>query len=314
MRPSFLTALVLAAFIPPLAARAECQVTEVLELPVVMQGLRPTIPAKVNGADGRFVLDSGDYESWITASGAARLGLRSTLDMSDYRIQSAGGSAMTTVKTLTLGGVIFKDAAFQIDDGKAGKDIDGFIGEKLLKVADADYDFHAGIVRLMRPADCGAQPLAYWLKPGETFGVTELSSGGVYGTEATAKATMNGVEVTVGFDTGRSVSILTLAAAKRAGISLHDPGVVTAGVTTQDGNPVQIWIAPIKSFEFAGEAVRNTRLRVAAADITGYDLMLGTDFFLSHHLYFANSQHKLYVTYAGGPVFSAYNGTVPSGH
>ncbi|HEY5290286.1 MAG TPA: pepsin/retropepsin-like aspartic protease family protein [Caulobacteraceae bacterium] len=303
----------LALLAAPLAARADCQVTEILELPVVMQGLRPTVPAKVNGADARFVLDSGDYESWITASGATRLGLKATLDMSDYRIQSAGGSPTTTVKTFTLGGVVFKGVAFQIDDDAAGKDIDGFIGQKLLKVADVDYDLHGGVVRLMRPTDCGDQPLAYWLKPGETFGVAELTSSGVFGTEATATATINGVKVTVGFSTGDTVSVLTLAAAKRAGISLHDPGVVTAGTTTSGGDPVQVWTAPIKSFEFAGEAVRNTRLRVTSADITGYDLILGTDFFLSHHLYFANGQHKLYVTYAGGSVFSAYNEGSTSG-
>ena len=110
-----------------------------------------------------------------------------------------------------------------------------------------------------------------------------------------------------GFSTGEPVSVLTLAAAKRAGVSPSDPGVVTAGKVTSDGQPVQIWIMPIKSFEFAGEQVRDTSLRVTSADITGYDLLLGADFFLSHHLYFANGQHKLYVTYDGGPVFSAYN-------
>jgi predicted aspartyl protease len=305
IRQFILAALALLA--APLAAGADCQMNEVLELPVVMQGLRPTVPAKVNGADARFVLDSGDYESWITSAAAARLGLKSTLAMSDYRIQGAGGSPMTTVKALTLGGVAFKGVPFQIDDDAAGKDIDGFIGQKLLMAADVDYDLRGDFVRLMRPDGCGGQPLAYWLKPGETFGVADLTSGGVYGTEATATATINGAKLTVGFSTGEPVSVLTLAAAKRAGVSPSDPGVVIAGKVTSDGQPVQIWIMPIKSFEFAGEQVRDTSLRVTSADITGYDLLLGADFFLSHHLYFANGQHKLYVTYDGGPVFSAYN-------
>ncbi|MGH7023301.1 MAG: aspartyl protease family protein [Caulobacteraceae bacterium] len=298
----------LAALAAPPAAMADCQMNEVLELPVVMQGLRPTVPAKVDGAAARFVLDSGDYESWMTPAAAARLGLKATLAMSDYRIQGAGGSPMTTAKTLALGGVAFKAVPFEIDDDSLGNNIDGDIGQKLLKVADVDYDFHDGLVRLMRPQDCGDEPLAYWLKPGQTFGVAKLTSGGVYGTEATATGSLNGVPVTVGFSTGDAVSILTLDAAKRAGISLRDPGVVTSGTISWDGNPVQIWIVPVKSFAFAGEEVRDTSLRVTSADITGYDLMLGTDYFLSHHVFFANSQHKLYVTYVGGPVFSAYNG------
>ena len=226
-------------------------------------------------------------------------------------VQGAGGSPITNVKTPKLGGLAFKDVPFQIDDRGAGKDIDGFIGQKLLKVADVDYDLRGGIVRLMRPDDCGGQPLAYWLKPGQTFGVADLTSGSVYGTEATATAMINGVKVTVGFSTGEPVSVMTLAAATRAGVSPSDPGVVTAGTVNSDGHPVQIWIMPVKSFEFAGEQVRDTSLRVTSADITGYDLLLGADFFLSHHVYFANGQHKLYVTYDGGPVFSAY--TVDSG-
>ncbi len=32
-------------------------------------------------------------------------------------------------------------------------------------------------------------------------------------------------------------------------------------------------------------------------------MILGGDFFVSHHVYVSNSQHKLYFTYNGGPVF-----------
>ena len=33
-------------------------------------------------------------------------------------------------------------------------------------------------------------------------------------------------------------------------------------------------------------------------------MLIGADFFLSHHVYVANSQRKLYFTYNGGPVFN----------
>jgi hypothetical protein len=297
----------LAALVVPLAAWADCQMSELFELPVTMQGLRPVVPAKVNGEQAWFVLDSGYYESWISSGAANRLKLKSTLAMSDYRVQSAGGSPMTNVGTFTLGGLAFKDVPFEVDEAGAGKGIDGAIGQKLLKIGDVDYDLHGGVVRLMRPQNCGDQPLAWWLKPGETFGVTNLTSGGVFGTDATATATINGVNLRVGFRTGESVSLLTQQAAKRLGINLNDPSVASAGSIDWEGDPVKLWIAPIRSFAFAGEEIRDTSLRVTSADITGYDLLLGADYFLSHRLYFANGQHKLYVTYAGGPVFAAYN-------
>ena len=33
-------------------------------------------------------------------------------------------------------------------------------------------------------------------------------------------------------------------------------------------------------------------------------MLIGADFFLSHRVYVANSQRKLYFTYNGGPVFN----------
>lgn len=297
----------LAMLATPLAAWADCQMSELFEMPVAMQGLRPVVPAKVNGVDAQFMLDSGNYESWLSSAGASRLRLKATLAMSDYRSESAGGSPMANVGTLALGGVAFKEVPFEVDDFSAGSGVDGAIGQKLLKAGDVDYDLHDGVVRLMKPQDCGDQPLAYWLKPGETFGEADLSSGGVFGTDATANATINGVGLKVGFRTGLPVSLLTQQAARKLGINLNDPNVVSAGTIDWEGDAVKLWIAPIKSFAFAGEEIRNTSLRVTSADITGYDLMLGADYFLSHRLYFSNQQRKLYVTYVGGPVFAAYN-------
>lgn len=50
------------------------------------------------------------------------------------------------------------------------------------------------------------------------------------------------------------------------------------------------------------EEIRNARLRFG--DLGVVDMLLGDDFFLSHRVYVANSQHKLYFTYNGGPVFA----------
>ena len=39
-------------------------------------------------------------------------------------------------------------------------------------------------------------------------------------------------------------------------------------------------------------------------------MLLGADFFLSHRILVSNSQHKLYFTYNGGPVFQLDRGAV----
>jgi tetratricopeptide (TPR) repeat protein len=42
------------------------------------------------------------------------------------------------------------------------------------------------------------------------------------------------------------------------------------------------------------------------------DLLLGMDFFLSHHVLVARSQNKLYFTYTGGPVFDTESAAAPA--
>jgi hypothetical protein len=51
------------------------------------------------------------------------------------------------------------------------------------------------------------------------------------------------------------------------------------------------------------EEMRNVRLRFGDFSMDGGDMLLGADFFLSHRVYVANSQDKLYFTYNGGPPF-----------
>jgi tetratricopeptide (TPR) repeat protein len=84
--------------------------------------------------------------------------------------------------------------------------------------------------------------------------------------------------------------------------------VVEAGYSFGVGRgDARTWITPVESFKIGEEEIRNTRLRIADADFAGrqaIDMLLGADFFLSHHIYIANSQKKLYFTYNGGPVFN----------
>jgi len=62
---------------------------------------------------------------------------------------------------------------------------------------------------------------------------------------------------------------------------------------------------PVESFKIGKEEIRNTQLRVidqAGPGLTP-EMTIGADFFMSHRVFVANSQHQLYFTYNGGPVF-----------
>jgi tetratricopeptide (TPR) repeat protein len=108
------------------------------------------------------------------------------------------------------------------------------------------------------------------------------------------------------FDTGAYTSVLSLKAAARAGIKTDSPGVVEAGYSGGIGRSrVKNYLATASNFKIGdNEEIKNARLRIADTDLPDSDMLLGSDFFVSHHIFVSNSQHKLYLTYNGGPVFN----------
>jgi tetratricopeptide (TPR) repeat protein len=177
------------------------------------------------------------------------------------------------------------------------------MGQNILGFADVEYDLAHGVIRLMRSHECLGHSLAYWSsEPPSAVGIEAAQARMTKG-----EAYVNGVRVRVLFDTGASTSGLSLVAAKRAGLDPHGAGATSAGMTHGVGRRlVQTWIVPVDSFKVGDEEIKHTRLRVADTDFGAedVDMLLGADFFLSHRVYVANDQRKLYFTYNGGPVFN----------
>jgi tetratricopeptide (TPR) repeat protein len=102
-----------------------------------------------------------------------------------------------------------------------------------------------------------------------------------------------------------------LKAAARAGVTPQTPGVTPGGQTSGFGaRRVDTWIAPFDTFKLGDESIQHSRLRIGAGEMGESDMLLGADFFLSHRVYVARSQHKIYFTYNGGPVFNLSPGAV----
>src|ERR1700678_3883034 len=162
---------------------------------------------------------------------------------------------------------------------------------------------------LMKAKDCNKSNLAYWVGKSTPYSVIDLVSDPSLKTpqlsHTLSAAYINGVAIRVEFDTGAETSILSLKAAARAGIKPYSPGVVSAGASYGIGKTTFAnYIAPFSSFKMGDEEIKNTRLRIGDIDLPNADMLIGADFFLSHRIYVANSQHKLYFTYNGGPVFN----------
>jgi len=293
-------------------ARAQhCQIQPILELPITMVGSRPVMTGKVNGAEAQFMVDSGAYYSLMSRAAAKQYQLHLVMAREGFYLEGVGGPVqawVATVKQFSLGGQVAPNIEFMVGGNDFGNGLAGVLGQNILTAnADTDYDLATGIVRLIRPHDCSTTDLAYWAgsKPHSAISIEVTNQEHPH---TRGDAYLNGQAIKVTFDTGASVSTLSKEAAARLGVTPDSPGVVEGGTALGIGaHPVRTWIAPFPSFKIGAEEVRNARLRFSDTELPDCDMLLGADFFLSHHIYVASSQRKLYFTYNGGPVFKPYD-------
>jgi predicted aspartyl protease len=284
---------------------AECRLRVMAEFPVTMVGSEAVVVVQINGADVPVVLDSGATFDLLSYAAAASLHLARQSPSGHPFIQGVGGAGggrlfALAVANVRLGGARISGAKFIVSDLRVDGPVAGFIGRDILDDYDIDYDLPRHVIKLMRPSGCRNVAPVYWARsrPYQTSDVAHD------GSSRTVIGRVNGVELRVMFDTGASSTILDVRAAARAGVSPSSDGAIAGNaVRGVGGGSKKIWVVPIAKVAIAGEEIRNTHLRIGELSLPQVDMVLGSDFFLSHHVYFANSQHKIYFTYEGGPAF-----------
>ncbi|MGB9332194.1 MAG: aspartyl protease family protein, partial [Steroidobacteraceae bacterium] len=291
------------------AYAAGCTLGRLAELPVTMNGTRPMVHAKINGRDAVFLADSGMFYSSLTPATAAEFKLSLTPAPFNFIVRGVGGETravyLTKVNTFTIFDLPVPNVDFLVLPNDMGEGVAGLLGQNVFRIADVEYDLANGVIRFIRPKDCKNADLAYWVAKSQPYSVIDIDLATPTEPHTVGVAYLNGSKIHVIFDTGAAMSALTPEAAKRAGVSLDGPGVDSAGYASGLGrNTVKAWIAPFASFKIGDEEIRNTRLSVAELGMYGTDMLIGADFFLSHRVYVASSQRKLYFTYNGGPVFN----------
>lgn len=307
MRGGIAAAAMLAGLLwaAPAQAADKCTIARLLQLPVTIIDRSPTVPVVIEGHPMQLVVDSGSFFSWLSPETAQQLDLHLHLAPYGFAMTGIGGTTdvdVATVKDFSLSGVTLHKVDFLVGGNDFG--FAGLLGQSVLQLGDVEYDFANGVVRLMRPHDCRHVNLAYWAKntPVSILPI-ELKKDGRRHTVGTVE--LNGVKLRAIFDTGATTSMLTRHAARRVGFDPDAPGVEDAGFSRGIGPAVvQTWIAPFDSLAIGdNEIIKKIKLRVGDIDDESFDMLIGADFFLSHRVYVSNTQHKLFFTYNGGPVF-----------
>jgi predicted aspartyl protease len=307
------TAVFAAASLLGVQARAECKMTAI-DTPVTMEGMEPLVTTKINGQEVKLLLDSGAFYNSIGVKVADEQQLQPAREeeaetgshiksRAERSVGGAGGTHHATgfviAPSFEIVGAKFANVPFLVVGGSSG-----LLGQNFLHVFDDEYDLGKGLLRLVKPTDCGKTQMAYWAKPGTSYSVVPLEFVDGSNIHTTAMVTINGVKMRAMFDTGASTTFITKPAAARAGVKVSDssvkPGREVSGI---DRDHIATWIAPFSSIKIGDEEIKNTRLTIGDTNADGFDILIGADFFLSHHIHVANSQDKLYFTYSGGKVF-----------
>jgi predicted aspartyl protease len=297
-----------------LPATAACTIKGALSIPVTMRGPRAYVSLKINGQEGRFFIDSGSGFNGINSKFAAEQKLK-PLTASGYEshVNQDTGADTTGVAgrevingwvvapQVEFAGTTFKNINFLATDKLSTED--GLIGQTLLKHFDVDYDLKGGVIKLVEPEGCKGDDITYWAKAGTTYSKIPLDTTDQRDRPMTKSIVfVNGVRMRAVFDTGSPFTFITANAAARAGVRTTDPGVTPVGQARGLDGAINAWVGDFKSVKVGDEEIQNAPLEIGASN-ADFDMLIGADFFLSHHIYVANSQNQLYFSYTGGTVF-----------
>jgi len=288
-------------------AEAICKMNMVGELHLIMEGRRALAPVKVNGIDARIIVDTGAFWNSMSAGYAAKFNLTVNSEP-DVMLSGVGGQtakiSIGTAHDFSIAGANYQGVTFVVTNRGLDSGSIGLLGENVLSNADVEYDLGNGIIRFFKPDGCAKADLSYWVGAQQPYSIIDLEDFRPGNAHIGGVAFVNGQRIRVLFDTGAASSILSLKAAWKAGVQPTDANVTSAGTLTgvSRQNVIQSWLAPFASFKVGDEEIKNVKLMISNIGLE-QDMLLGADFFLSHRVLVSNSQHKIYFTYNGGPVF-----------
>jgi hypothetical protein len=178
----------------------------------------------------------------------------------------------------------------------------GVVGRNLLAWGDTEYDLAHGMVRLSFPKGyCEYANLAYWAGSAPVV-VVPLDGQQHDGSEIRIPVAINGVRTLATMDTGATVTLDDDASgeARRDRRAIAGAGRPRRRIWRRAGEPLSRHRRPVRGRRGEGHQrrVRHRRRRLLQVD-----MLMGLDYFLSHRIYVSRLQHKVYITWNGGPVF-----------
>ena len=300
-------ASLLAGLSTPLAyAKSGCQI-QTARIPFELRNRKAISTLKLNGHGVEFIVDTGAFWSTVSAAKAEEIGLKRTLTPPGFSMAGVGGSVSATLvraEQVEFLGLTLKNIEFVAGGTDSGA---GLLGQNVLFIAnDLDLDLANDILGLVSAKDCSDTSLAYWASPTVHYEEATLLRDDNNIHRPRVEVMLNGKRVTALFDTGAGTTTISRAAARKIGIDLDAKDAPPSDAQYGIGSKlVRSWKKiPIKQMQIGSESIQNTFVSVIDQDLAGNDMVLGIDFMMAHHLLISYSQHKVYMTYNGGRLYS----------
>ncbi len=301
-------------------AFARCSIERIASLPVDVTDNQPTIAGVYAGRPVTLMVDTGANLSYVTSTGAARLGL--VVEAAPgYKVYGVGGRERmdsTWIGTLAFGQLRIHHvqmAVIRLPFAAHDKAPDFVIGQDVFTRYAMELDFPDGKLRLWQPHDCAPAQIAYWTKD---YSMAKLEDAGTGVIRTTLL--LDGKPVAATFDTGATTSWITRRELNALAIpteAVKRDAAVLPGINGQPIHSETVTLATLALGD--NETVHNVKLLVGhlfAPDkrsVIGSriqrrlsfqpEMLVGGDFFRSHRVMVWYDASRMFFSYQGGPVF-----------
>jgi len=270
-------------------------------------GMQLVTEGQIEHTPAVFLLDTGAATTVLTRFGTDKRGLKKIPTVHAY--SGVGGYARTfkvplnhiqvgPIKSEQMGGMT------EIDEFGRRPNYDALLGSDFLLTMDMEISLSEKRLKFFTPHNCSDTFLGYW-NPGAV--VVPLQFEPDF-RRPMIDVVLNGVKMTALIDSGATVSVVSLAAAQRAGVTVGAMDDQKSSASGIGDKVVATQKATLHTFSVGDETIQNAALQII--DIKGRgmpDVVLGDDFLRSHRILFAVSQKLVYLSYIGGPAFSKGN-------
>lgn len=301
---------VLAAIAASVPAHAEtCRVIQLASFDISDNEV--FVPVKLNGAEHKFLVDTGGRLSTVSPAVAEALHLeprhlRRTLQQAAVDGTVFDQSVLVDEMQIGIGTAKQVELALQPQKSRPGvgiEDVEGSLAPDYLVNFDLDFDFGGHKFNLVSPEHC-KDAVVYW---SDTYAEIKFYKNG--DGHIVVPVTLDGFQTTAMIDTGSTDSFISAGIAAKA---FHLP-LVELSADDPD-KPVMEYAIRFKTLELGGITVQNPLIGLMpdeeyrvpgrlhqyylpdSGDLDFTPLIIGLDVLRKLHIYIAYDEKKLYVT------------------